>query len=150
MMRVIIFVVTAYGILFNLMGLVGAYKEHYCMTTTYAILMTLGTLGSIATAVNNPFYFTNTVLYFLVSALAFAFAYDLRRRRRLLFSAPVVVSQTPPTVAPIVVVPQAAQVAKQADGHQYAPVAQSEDIAPNEKYVDEEAAHEGAQEASEQ
>ncbi|CAG2115645.1 unnamed protein product [Medioppia subpectinata] len=152
MAKVVIYVSTAYAILFNLLGLMGAYKEHYCMTVTYAILMTLGTLGSIGTAIQNPYYYTNTVIYLLVTILAFAFAYDLRRRRLILFSAPIVISPVPaPTVDAIPLTPPP-HYQKEDAGKQYAPVAQSEDIPPSEKHRsyaavvanDEEGAHDGA------
>ncbi|CAG2182562.1 unnamed protein product, partial [Oppiella nova] len=54
--KVIIYAMAAVAILFILVGLMGAYKEHYCMTVTYAVLMTIATLGSIGTASQNSYY----------------------------------------------------------------------------------------------
>ncbi|XP_054155352.1 uncharacterized protein LOC128953851 [Oppia nitens] len=90
----IIYVALGLGILFHLLGLMGAYKEHFCMTTTYAVLMTLGAIGSINRGVQSPYYTFNTVINFVVAVLAIAFAYDLYKRRQLMFSGPVVIQMS--------------------------------------------------------
>ncbi len=85
------------SILFNLLGLMGAYKEHYCMTLTYAILMTLSTLGSIYNAIKTPVYWYSFVLSLTITILAYAYARDLNTIRNQMFVTPVLVAQ-PQTV----------------------------------------------------
>ncbi|XP_054155824.1 uncharacterized protein LOC128954271 [Oppia nitens] len=138
----IIYVALALAILFDLLGLMGAYKEHFCMTTTYAVLMTLGSLGSIDQAVRNPYYSFNTVINFVVAVLAIAFAYDLYRRRQNLFSGPVVIQTsggapvsyvlpTPTGGANVTVATAAEQpVQTEKDGKQYDAVPQDDMAEP--------------------
>jgi O-antigen ligase len=85
------------SILFNLLGLMGAYKEHYCMTLTYAILMTLSTLGSIDNAIKTPVNWCSFVLSLTIAILAYAYARDLNTIRNQMFETPAFVIQ-PQTV----------------------------------------------------
>jgi hypothetical protein len=78
-------------ILFNLLGLMGAYKEHYCMTLTYAILMTLNTFGSINNAIKTPMYWCSFVLSLTITILAYAYASDLKTIRNQMFETPAFV-----------------------------------------------------------
>ncbi|CAG2169154.1 unnamed protein product [Oppiella nova] len=71
------------NILIEMLGLCGAFKEHYCMTMTYAILMVLVTLGSIGVAAGSGYgaYWFTFVINTLITVLAFLYARDLNRRR---------------------------------------------------------------------
>ncbi len=85
------------SILFNLLGIMGAYKEHYCMTLTYAILMTLSTLGAIFNATEAPVYWLSFVLGLAITILAYAYARDLKTIRNQVFGTLELVAQ-PQTV----------------------------------------------------
>ena len=77
----LLWVIIGLSILFNLMGLMGAYKEHYCMTVTYAVLCTLGTLSLISRAIRDPTYWSASFINVIICGLTYAYAYDLRRIR---------------------------------------------------------------------
>lgn len=81
MTKSMLMAVAIISILFNVIGLLGAYKEHFCLTLTYAFLMTLNILGSILVAVKTPTYFYSTVFNFIVCVLAYDYAIDLRFMR---------------------------------------------------------------------
>ncbi|CAG2174179.1 unnamed protein product [Oppiella nova] len=68
-------------ILFELLGLLGAYKEHYCLTMTYAILMFMMTWGSIGGAVRVGTFWVTFGVNVMITTLAFLYARDLHRRR---------------------------------------------------------------------
>ncbi|XP_054158605.1 uncharacterized protein LOC128956914 [Oppia nitens] len=68
------------NMLINLMGLMGALKEHYCMTLGYAITMTVLTVLMIVVvfvATAPAFWFTFVLNIFIV-CLAYLYARDLR------------------------------------------------------------------------
>ncbi len=70
---------------FNLLGLLGAYKQNFCLTITYAIFKFLCTLGSIVYVVESgPIYLLCLDFNLLTAILAFAYARDLNviRNRR--------------------------------------------------------------------
>ena len=85
----LLWVIIGLSILFNLMGLMGAYKEHYCMTVTYAVIKTLGSFSSISTAIKNPTYWPTVVINLIICGLTYAYAYDLRRIRVQAFNTQV-------------------------------------------------------------
>ena len=62
------------------------------MTMTYAILMTLGALGSISSAIRAPTFWIQTILDFAICGVAYSFLYDLRQIRRQMFATPVYVN----------------------------------------------------------
>ncbi|CAG2114391.1 unnamed protein product [Medioppia subpectinata] len=89
MERVAIAVIATIGtisIMFELLGLLGAYKEHHCLTMTYAVLMLLATCASIGSAALEPAYWFTVTIDAVITTLAFMYARDLRRRQlRLAF-----------------------------------------------------------------
>ncbi|CAG2114392.1 unnamed protein product [Medioppia subpectinata] len=86
MKKVTIAVIATIGtiaMLVEMLGLIGAIKEHYCLTMTYAILMALITLSSIGGAVRIGSFWFTFVLNVLITVLAFLFARDLHYRQRV-------------------------------------------------------------------
>jgi hypothetical protein len=79
------------SISFNLLGLMGAYKEHYCITITYFIFMTMSTFGSINNAIKTPVYWCSFVLSLTITILAYAYASDLKTIRNQMFETPAFV-----------------------------------------------------------
>ncbi|XP_054155365.1 uncharacterized protein LOC128953861 [Oppia nitens] len=88
------------AILFNLVGLIGALKEHYCMTCTYAVLNTLITAGLIGLATKNTDFWYAAVPFIIVCLVSYTFAYDLYRWRRDAFARPIII-QTPAPPPPM-------------------------------------------------
>jgi len=114
----------------NLVGLMGAYKEHYCMTMTYAILMTIGTIGTVVTAFRNPYYFITAAIDIIVCIIAYTFAHELHQRRRLTFATPIVLSTGAPlpphTTVQMAPQPLGQQQYIEKGGQQYSSVAQED------------------------
>ena len=98
-------IIVGLGVLFNLMGLMGAYKEHYCMTVTYAVLCTLGSLVSIRIAIINPIYWSIVVINLIICGLAYTYANDLRRIRVQAFNTPIFITTVIPTGTAIQMAP---------------------------------------------
>ncbi|XP_054158609.1 tetraspanin-8-like [Oppia nitens] len=81
--RVAIAIIASIGtisIIVQLFGLCGALRESYCLTLTYAIIMTIVTLLMILPAArgSGAFWFT-FVLNILITILAYLLARDLRQ-----------------------------------------------------------------------
>jgi hypothetical protein len=66
------------------------------MTLTYAILMTLSTLGSIYNSIQTPVYWYSSILNLLITILAYAYARDLNIIRNQRFATPIFVSPSQP------------------------------------------------------
>ncbi len=82
------------SILFNLLGLLGAYKQNSCLTMTYALFMTLTTFGSLITSLEAPdIYWLYLVFNLLITVLAFAYARDLMIIRNQMLTTPISLSQ---------------------------------------------------------
>ncbi len=85
------------SILFNLLGLLGAYKQNSCLTMTYALFMTLTTFGSLITSLEAPdIYWLYLVFNLLITVLAFAYARDLMIIRNQMFTTPILMSPSQP------------------------------------------------------
>lgn len=67
--------------IFIFIGLYGAIKEHYCSTMTFAIFMTLSSIGQFYQAIKAPALWSETVITVVVTVFAYAFARELRRLR---------------------------------------------------------------------
>jgi hypothetical protein len=84
-------------ILFNLLGLLGAYKQNFCLTITYALFMTLSTFGSLITSLQTAdIYWLYLVFNLLITVLAFAYARDLMIIRNQMFATPILMSPSQP------------------------------------------------------
>ena len=70
------------SLLIQLVGIIGAYKEHYCMTLTYAILMAFGTAGSIFSAIKSSVCWVGFIFNLIVCVLAFVLANDIKKSKR--------------------------------------------------------------------
>ena len=70
------------SIIIQLIGIIGAYKEQFCMSLTYAILMALGTLYCVLPALFSPLSWIYVVLYLSICVLACVLANDIRKARR--------------------------------------------------------------------
>ena len=70
------------AILIQMLGLFGAWKEHFCMSCTYAILSALSFLFGIYGAIRSPSHWLSEVISLLVTIVAILFTIDLRRMRR--------------------------------------------------------------------
>ena len=67
------------GILYQLMGLVGALKEHVCMMTFYAVLQILGTFSTAIGCFTFSVYFTPSLVWSVIgSVVIILFLRDLR------------------------------------------------------------------------
>ena len=99
----------------------GAYKEHYCMTVTYAVLITLSALSAISTATRNPTYWLTVVIDFMICGLVYAYAYDLRRIRIQAFNTPVFITTTGAPTATVI---------QMAPGQVYIPAGPAQPYAP--------------------
>ena len=77
--KAIVVVVGVIAILLELLGLVGAYKEHFCMTLTYAIIMNGETFlfCILAIKMRGLCILADFVISFLITILAYLFASDL-------------------------------------------------------------------------
>ncbi|CAG2169156.1 unnamed protein product [Oppiella nova] len=74
------------NILIGMLGLCGAFKEHYCMTVTcmciaLMVVVTLGSIGKAAGSGYGAYWFT-FVINTLITALACWYAKDLNRRHQ--------------------------------------------------------------------
>jgi len=67
--------------IFVFFGLYGAIKEHYCCTMTFAIYMTLGTIGNFYQAIKAPSMWASAIISILVTIMAYSFARELRQMR---------------------------------------------------------------------
>ncbi|XP_054162188.1 uncharacterized protein LOC128960141 [Oppia nitens] len=75
----IIPIVLAFGIIgiaFQLIGMIGAVKQHYGMCMTYSILYCLGTVGSLVSAIKSPQYVGSLFVNLGITLLAFSYARD--------------------------------------------------------------------------
>ena len=73
------------SILFEMLGLFGAYKEKYCLTLAYAIVRTLATVGSLVLAILGQATRANLasfVVGLLITVLAYVFAMDLNQIKK--------------------------------------------------------------------
>ena len=62
-------------------GLYGAWKEHFCLSCTYAVFSTISTIVNIVGAILNPFAWLGAIISLLVTIAAIRFTIDLRRIR---------------------------------------------------------------------
>ena len=69
------------GILFQLFGFIGAWREHFCLTCTYTVLQVLGTISTFVNAFKYSPYWGSAVLSIIVSIVAILFLIDLRQIR---------------------------------------------------------------------
>ena len=81
MAKALLIVAVVLAILFNLLGLMGAYKEHYCMTVTFAVLNGIATVISIVNAVKLASYWFTFIVNLLVTVLAVWVSMDIRNDR---------------------------------------------------------------------
>ncbi len=70
------------AILFQLMAILGALREHLCLVATYAVLNLLGTVASFAEALRTRVMWGEFAWSALVTLLAIAFVRDLVLIRR--------------------------------------------------------------------
>ncbi|CAG2106158.1 unnamed protein product [Medioppia subpectinata] len=75
----IVVIVCAMVLAIQSIGVFGTYKEHYCLSMTYAILLTLGTVSSFGSCFKDTTYIGSFVFNLLVTILAFSFVNDLRK-----------------------------------------------------------------------
>ena len=64
------------------MGLFGAIKEHFCLTTTFVVLHFLGTIGSFAEALKTKALWSEFAWSFLVTIVGVLYVRDLVLIRR--------------------------------------------------------------------
>lgn len=76
------------GALFNLLGLIAAWREHFCLAITYAVLHSLGLLQLFWQSVRRPVLFANFGFQLLVAIVAILFVLDLAKIRRARLNAP--------------------------------------------------------------
>lgn len=72
----VVFILSA---LISMLGLFGAWKEHFCMSCTYAVLSTISTVLNFVSAISSPISWLSFVISLLVSIAAILFTIDLRR-----------------------------------------------------------------------
>ena len=77
----IIIVVSIIGGLLNLIGVLGAYKEHYCLSFTYGIYIALKTVVLLFISMQHSWLWIKTIFSFAISILAFSFAMSIRRSK---------------------------------------------------------------------
>ena len=80
--KAVVFGVCLIAILFELLGLLGACYEHFCMTITYAMFMTLATYTAFIAAykIGEIIIWVSFVVGALITSMAYLFAGDLRCR----------------------------------------------------------------------
>ncbi len=76
------------GILFQLIGLIAAWREHFCLAITYMVLQSLGLIREFVQALRNPVIFASFGFQLLVVIVALLFVLDLGKIRRAKMSAP--------------------------------------------------------------
>lgn len=76
------------GILFNLLGLIAAWKEHFCLAITYTVLHCLGLVQLFWQSVRRPVMFANFGFQFVVALVAILFVIDLSKIRRSRLNGP--------------------------------------------------------------
>ncbi|CAG2102963.1 unnamed protein product [Medioppia subpectinata] len=86
-----IFALGLLGAGLNSIGAFGAYKEHYGLTLTFAILALLGTVGSLGAALKGPTSYPTFLINLAITILAFSFAHDCNKLK---------LQQLPTTVLP--------------------------------------------------
>ena len=68
------------AILFQLIGLIGAWKEHFCLSCTYAVLAVLGLIYACVNAFGTGgVYWGSWVVSLVVTITAVLFTIDLRK-----------------------------------------------------------------------
>lgn len=70
-----------FGILFQLLGLIGAWKENVCLTITYGVLTAIGAIYDIIQCFSAPFYIPSTLLAVGTTVIVFLFVAELRKMR---------------------------------------------------------------------
>ena len=88
----------------------GAYKEHFCMTIAYAILMSFIAFGGIIEAFKTPSEWFSPVLSIIIAVISFSYAKDLNvlRQRKIgnTFSMNLIETETVVQMSPDVCVHQ--------------------------------------------
>jgi hypothetical protein len=70
-------------IVFSLVGLFGAAKENYCLTMTFAILMTIVTIFSIYSSIQaGGVGWAGFAINLIAAAMAYNFAYQLKSEKQ--------------------------------------------------------------------
>lgn len=89
--KVLIGVLVAFcviGVLFQLLGVIAAWREHFCLAITYTVLHSLGLIQQLVQAFRNPVLFASFGYHLLVAIVAILFVIDLSKIRRSKMNAP--------------------------------------------------------------
>lgn len=68
------------SIVFCVVGVVGAYREHYCCTVLFSVFTTMLVVGEVYAAIIAPIFWMLAFLYICVTLIAFSFARLIRER----------------------------------------------------------------------
>ncbi len=108
------------NILFNLLGLLGAYKQNYCLTMTYAVFMTLSAFVFVMYSIKSGgIHWLYLVFNLLITVLAFAYASDLDVIRNQMLTTHIFMIPSQPQT--IVEMAQQQQYSSPSDGWQPPP-----------------------------
>ncbi len=118
-------------ILFNLLGLLGAYKQNFCLTMTYAVFMTLTTFGLFVSVKRGDIHWLYLVFSLLITVLAFAYARDLMIIRNKMSTTPIFMSPSQPQT---IVQTQQQQYSSPSDGWEPPPHYNSEQYKTDKYY----------------
>lgn len=75
----VVFFVCIIAICFQVVGLFGAWKEHFCLSLTYAIFASLNVLMGIHSSFGPEKRWFLLLVYFVVTVVAVLFIIDLRK-----------------------------------------------------------------------
>ena len=79
--KIALYVVSAVNILFNSIGILGAYKQHYYITILYSILIQISLLANIYTATKAPVNWFSLTLNLIILIITVTYVRDLRVRQ---------------------------------------------------------------------
>ncbi|KAH9399934.1 hypothetical protein TYRP_017503 [Tyrophagus putrescentiae] len=76
-----IIVSSVIGILFQLLGLIGAWKENVCLSITYGVVNAIGAFFAVVMCFLAPLYIISTLLALGTATIVVLFIIDLRKMK---------------------------------------------------------------------